>query len=136
MALSKTERQGIVMGQHPANSPENDSAFFKAGAADGCAVASSISSNSSCKLELLIGDMAIRIDAPLSHMGSYNLSIPLLTGGAVTSPPALYDDNVKPITVEAGEAASQAVTFVPLVQDQEIGEELLPSLMHLQELEH
>ncbi|CAK9876648.1 unnamed protein product [Sphagnum jensenii] len=79
--------------------------------------------------------MTIRIDAPLSHMGSYNVSIPLLTGGAVTSPPSLYDDNVKPIMVEAGEAASQAVTFVPLVQDQEIGEELLPSLMHLQELE-
>lgn len=54
----------------------------------------------------------------------------------MTSPPALYDDNVKPITVEAGEAASQAVTFVPLVLDQEICEELLPSLMHLQELEH
>jgi hypothetical protein len=69
-------------------------------------------------------------------MGSYILSIPLLTGGIVTSPPALYDNNVKPITVEAGEAASQAVTSVPLVQDQEIGEELLPSLMHLQELEH
>jgi hypothetical protein len=126
------------MGQHPTNSPENDSAFFKAGAADGCAVASSnsISSNSSCKLELLIGDMTMRIDAPLSHMGSYNLSIPLLTGGTATSPLALYDNNMKPITVEAREAANQAVTFVPLVQDQEIGEELLPSLMHLQELEH
>jgi hypothetical protein len=135
MAFSKIERQGIVMGQHSTNSPENDSDFFKAGAADGCAVASSISSNSSCKLELLIGDMTI-IDAPSSHMGSYNLSIPLLTGGTVTSPLALYVNNVKPITVEAGEAASQAVTFVPLVQDQEIGEELLPSLMHLQELEH
>jgi hypothetical protein len=78
----------------------------------------------------------MRIDAPLSHMESYNLSIPLLTGGAVTSPLALYYVNVEPIAVEAGEAASQAVTFVPLVQDQEIGEELLPSLMHLQELEH
>jgi hypothetical protein len=71
MAFGKSERKGILIGRHAVISQGNDAALFKDGGG-GCATfASSSPSNASCKLELMIGDMTISLDAPSSLAGSH-----------------------------------------------------------------
>jgi hypothetical protein len=122
MAFGKSERKGILIGRHAVISQGNDAALFKDGGG-GCATfASSSPSNASCKLELMIGDVTISLDAPSSLAGSH-LSNHLISGGsAIPAPQALYEDDGNPLAIQ-GADTSRAVLSVPeKVQDQDVGE--------------
>lgn len=122
MAFGKSERKGILIGRHAAISQGNDAALFKDGGG-GCATFTSSSpSNASCKLELMIGDMTISLDAPSSLAGSH-LSNHLISGGsAIPAPQALYEDDGNPLSKQ-GADTSRAVLSVPeKVEDQDVEE--------------